>query len=167
MNSNVLKAGAAVAMLGVSAWFVLGRMNEPEPGEMSFFYDLSEKRIYKAPKDSILPHEGVGGAAGDGYRAFVIAPKGEADKPESRKAAYIESYTPEFAGRLKAYAASLKDQSLPRVTLSREETWKGTLVRRLSEEAWHEQSSPAGEDIRREWMNPGPDGRAWVVCEPR
>jgi hypothetical protein len=159
---KVLVAVGATAGAGVLIW---NSSTGPAPGEQAYFYDVSEKQIYVASKDSLLPHTGVGGAPGDGYRACVLAPKGD-DAAESRTVAYIETYSPAFAQKMKKMLdARAKGEPAP--DLSREEVWAGTLMRRLTDADWVAMDSTIGVEMRREWMNPGPDGRERVVCDPK
>ena len=141
-----------------------------EEGALSYFYDESEKKLYAAPRDTIPPDDGIGGAPGDGVRAVVVACRGERDNPDKRRIAYLETYAPELKkimGEIRAariarrrYEGKMPKGDSPFVLRS-------TLVRRENESEWHDMSTPEGQRIVAEWQSwTCPDGHPPVVCMP-
>ncbi len=132
--------GAAVAVLG-AAW---GLRSGPK-GQGEFFYDLSEKRLFAAPRAAFAPIAGVGGPAGDGVEAVCV--HCPVCGVKSKRIAYLRTHTPGYKQRQDA-----ADQTgAPIPDLTREYIEQNTLVRRLDSEDWHAASTPEGAKIVTGW----------------
>jgi hypothetical protein len=160
-RSNALKLALAVGLLG-SATFMFTRFLRSENGvsEQTFFYDLSEKKLFAASREALPPIRGLNDADEDAVRAVVIAPDGNSKDPASRRIAYLEKYAPEFKQQL-AKVRTGQAEALPR---GQRNAFR--FVKRLQDAEWHAVSSPEGEKILSEWNVPGPDGKYPVVCVP-
>jgi hypothetical protein len=158
----------ATAALGVSR--MRGVLVTGEEGLRVWFYDQSEKQFYAVPRDTIPPHEGIGGEAGDGVRAIVVVCRAEQSDASKRRIAYLETYTPELKRVLediRAARAAGAAQHAPLPTHDGEFLQENTLVRRPGEAEWHAAGSAAGQAIMAGWRNEAcPDGQAPVVCVP-
>jgi hypothetical protein len=173
-TTNILKAAGIGALLVVAAAFVVSRIGRAgrsgEDGLTVWFYDESERELYAAPRDTIPPHEGVGGATGDGVRAVVVACPGAEQDAAKRKIAYLETYAPELKNlieRVRAARAAGRpcEESIP----PRDSDFfqKNTLVRRADEPKWHDTTSAEALKIMSEWRGwRGGDGQPLVVCVP-
>ena len=135
-----------------------------------WFYDVSEKQLYAAPRDTIPPHSGIGGVKDDGVRAVVAAPKGEGSTASLRRIAYLETYTPELKRLLEEVrTARAQHRPLPFKVPSRDSDYFGTntLVRRRNEPDWHAASSAEGQRIMNEWRAwKSANGGTLVLCLP-
>ncbi len=160
-RSNALKLALAVGLLG-GAIFMFTRFLRSENGvsEQTFFYDLSEKKLFAASREALPPIRGLNDADEDAVRAVVIAPDGNSKDPASRRIAYLEKYAPEFKQQL-AKVRTGQAEALPR---GQRNAFR--FVKRLQDAEWHAVSSPEGEKILSEWNVPGPDGKYPVVCVP-
>ncbi|NOS68882.1 MAG: hypothetical protein HOP33_03035 [Verrucomicrobia bacterium] len=160
-RSNVFKLVLAVALLGV-ATFMLVRFLRQGDGvsEQTFFYDLSEKKLFAASREALPPIRGLNNAEEDAVRAVVIAYNGNPKDKASRKIAYLEKYAPEFKVQLEKVRAG---QAEP---LARDSRNTFRFVKRVEDADWHTVSSPDGEKILTEWNVAGPDGKFPAVCVP-
>jgi hypothetical protein len=86
----------AVVALAVVGQRVSSLRKTGEEGAAVWFYDLSEKRLYTVPRETVPPDAGIGGPKGDGVRAVVVAFRGEQGDPSKRRIAYLETCTPEL-----------------------------------------------------------------------
>lgn len=170
-HKNILKIGVAGAVL--AAAIVLGAMrwrssfSSDESQARAFFYDQSERRLYAAPRDSLPPHEGVGGEAGDGVRAVVVAPAGD---PSSRTIAYLETYSPALHDKLAFVQAAKKAGKGAGVKgPAGDEPFvlRNTMVRRESEAQWHDMTTAEARRIMMEWTTRrDAQGRPLTVVTP-
>ena len=160
-KANTLKLVLALVLLGGAAWLCV-RFFQRDQGvaENAFFYDLSEKKIFSAPREALPPIRGVNNAEEDAVRAVVIAPGGNPDDRAGRKIAYLEKYAPELKQHLEKVRAG---QAEPMPTKVRN-TYR--FVKRVEDAEWYPLSSPQGEKIVAEWNVPGSDGKYPVVCAP-
>jgi len=160
-TANAFKFLLSVVLLG-SAAFMFVRFLRQGDGitEATFFYDLSEKKLFAASREALPPIRGLNNAEEDAVRAVVIAPGGNPKDKASRKIAYLEKYAPEFKEQLAKVRAGQADP-LPRG--SRNDL---RFVRRVDDAEWHRISSPEGEKIMTEWNTAGPDGKYPIVCVP-
>lgn len=162
MNSkNIALAALAFVLLG-GAIFLAVRHFTRGSGvtEQSYFYDLSEKKLFAGPLESDPPIKGINDDQQDGVRAVVIATSGDPNDKTSHKIAYLEKYAPELIKHL-AEVRSGKVEPMPsRVRDS------FRMVKRLEDPEWHTVGSPEGRKIMGEWSTPGPDGRMPAVCTP-
>ena len=153
----MLLAVAAVLMVRIF-W------SQREAEGMAYFYDLSEQKLFVAPRTSVPPIRGINNDEPDGVRAVVVSTSGEAKDKKHRQIAYLEKYSPE----LKQQFENLRDGSAAAATarIARGQSQAHIFVRRANEPTWHPANSPEAEKIMTEWQAPGPDGKAPVVCVP-
>ncbi|MEO6036613.1 MAG: hypothetical protein ABIQ35_15290 [Verrucomicrobiota bacterium] len=158
---NVLKLLLAVALLGGAAFMAWRFLRQGDGvSEQTFFYDLSEKKLFAASREALPPIRGLDNAEEDAVRAVVVVPVAKFKDKGSRKIAYLEKYAPEFKQQLEKVRAGQADP-LPRGSRN-----AFRFVRRVEDAEWHTVSSPEGEKILTEWNVPGPDGKFPVVCAP-
>ncbi|MCG3128449.1 MAG: hypothetical protein CHACPFDD_03338 [Phycisphaerae bacterium] len=154
-RSDTLKLLLACGALLVSAAFVFwSRRGAAPPG--AFFYDLSEKRLYAAPRDAFAPVEGVGGETGDGVEAIVV--RCEQCPAELRRVAYLQTHSTEFKQRHDAAKAA---GGAPIAELTRAYIAANTLVRTVDGSEWFATSTPEGSRIVRDWKRRCPQHGAW------
>lgn len=160
-KATLFKLVLAVALLG-AAVFLFTRFLRKDVGvsESEYFYDLSEKKLFAAPRESLPPIRGVNNAEEDAVRAVVIAPGGNPDDQSSRKIAYLEKYAPQLKQHLEKVRAG---EAEPLSTKLRNGY---RFVKRVEDEAWHPLNTSQGEKILTEWNVAGPDGKYPVVCSP-
>jgi len=160
-KSNMLKVVLAAALLGfATCMFLRFFRREDDIAETTFFYDLSEKKLFAAPRDAVPPIRGLNDAEEDAVRAVVIARNGNPDDKAGRKIAYLEKYAPELKQILEKVRAG-KAEPLPRDARN-----SYRFVKRLGDAEWHAVSSPEGQKIMTEWAVAVPDGKVPVVCVP-
>lgn len=160
-RSNIFKVVLAVALLG-GAVFILVRFLRQGDGisEQTYFYDLSEKQLFAAPREALPPIRGINNAEEDAVRAVVVSINGNPKDKAGQKIAYLEKYAPEFKLQIEKARAG---QGEPMARSARKNY---RFVRRVDDIEWQAVSSPAGEKILTEWNVPGPDGKHPVVCVP-
>lgn len=160
-RTNAAKLGLAVLLL-VGATIMLVRFLRQGDGvsEQTFFYDLSEKKLFAASREALPPIRGLNDAEEDAVRAVVIAANDNPKDKASRKIAYLEKYAPEFKLHLEKVRAGQVEP------LARNARNAFRFVKRVEDAEWHPVSSPAGEKILTEWNVPGPDGNYPAVCVP-
>jgi len=160
---GVVALGAAAALLSA----IGGLSRRGEEGARVWFYDQSEKRLYAAPRETVPPDRGIGGASGDGVRAVVVAPRSH---PRDLRVAYLETYTPELKARLEAVlAARAAGRPCEGEVPQRDGDYfqKNTLVSRPDEGVWHASDTPEARKIVSEWRSwRGPDGQPLVISAP-
>ena len=158
-----LGAGAVIAVGAglLAAWRLPGSFARSEDRERSYFYDLSERRLYAASRSVVPPDIGIGGERDDGVRAVVVAPAGHEGDKAARKIAYLQTYTPELAARLRGASGA---SASARVRGDDPEVLRGTLVRAEAGDTWHAMSTPEGRAIANVWRDT--PGGPWVVCRP-
>ena len=160
-KSNILKLVLAVMLLG-GAGLMFARFLRQNDGvtEKTFFYDLSEKKLFAAAREALPPIRGLNNAEEDAVRAVVIATNGNPKDKASRKIAYLEKYAPEYKQQLEKVRAG-QAEPLPRGARN------GLIfVKRIDDAEWHPISSPEGEKILTEWNTPDSDGKYPAVCAP-
>jgi hypothetical protein len=173
-TKSFLKLAAAVMCLVLGGGLLFSRLRDAsrvgEEGAQVWYYDESEKEIYPVARDTIPPHKGIGGPKGDGVRAVVAVPKGDAKSPSKRRVAYLETYRPELKKLLEDVRATrVARRAFPVPVPSRDSDYFGTntVVRRPGEPDWHAVSSKEGQRIMSEWRTwQGPDGQPLVLCLP-
>lgn len=167
-NADKLKivlAVGAFALAGVG--FVRFYKSSNPPEGKAWFYDLSARRLFVAPHSSIPPIHGVEGEEEDGVRAIVVSMSGNCTDENSRRIAYLETYTPELKRQLelrKKNDPALIDNAPS--TIRRGEAHSFILVKRPEEADWHPMTAPEAQEILQTISRPGPDGRTPVVCAP-
>jgi hypothetical protein len=131
----------AVAIITLGAAFALWPRASAAPGARIYFYDLSEKKLYPVARDSFAPEKGVGGDAGDGVEAIVVAcPQ---CGPSGQRIAFLRSHTPEF--KQKDEEGRRSGLGIPDIT--REYSTANTLVRPVDGSEWFKTSSKEGSRI--------------------
>ena len=166
---------ALVILLAVASGVFLFRQwrvaaQTGEAGASVWFYDQGEKRLYALPADTIPPHKGVGGAAGDGVRAIVVAFRAEQANPAKRRIAYLETYSPELAQllqRVQAARAAHRPYAGPIPSRDSDFFQTNTLVRGPDDPTWQAANTREAQRIMAEWRSwRGPDYQPLVVCVP-
>ena len=160
-KSNIFKLVLAVAVLGL-AGFRIARFFQQTDGvsEQTYFYDLSEKKLFAASREALPPIPGLNDAEEDAVRAVVFAPDGNTKDKAHRKIAYLEKYAPEFKDRLTKVRLG-EAEPMPRGTRD-----GLRFVKRVDDADWFPVSSPEGAKILTEWNVPGPGGKYPAVCVP-
>jgi hypothetical protein len=133
---------------------------------MVYFYDLSEQKLFPAPRASIPPIRGINNEDADGVRAIVVSDSGDTKDRKRQRIAYLEKYTPELKAQFEAARSRSVDATSNALTIPREVVPANTLVRRLTDKEWYPMNSTEGEKIVTEWNVPGADGAYPSVCVP-
>ncbi len=150
--------------VGALAWqFAGGGRGEP----VDYFYDLSERELFTAPKDAVPPIRGVNDEIEDGVRAVVIALDGN---PRTRdrsalKVAYLETNSPELK-LMFTQRRDVMEQGGQGMAFDRNFVRAHTLVRAPDGDEWFSIMSDEGADIVAVIAEPGPDGKVPVICIP-
>jgi hypothetical protein len=162
-----MKLIAGLLLAGLAATLVFRSFRDrPDSEGMVFFYDLSEQKLFPAPRASIPPIRGINNDEADGVRAIVVSDSGHPQDRKGQRVAYLEKYTPQLKARFEASRSRDADALSNGMAIHREEVPANTLVRRLTDKDWHPMNSPEGEKIVTEWNVPGPDGSYPSVCVP-
>jgi hypothetical protein len=153
---------AALVLLGIAGYFVYRYVSQSRgPSEKAFFYDLSEKKLFKGPRQGIPPIRGLNDAEEDAMRAVVVSTNGNPSDAKSWNIAYLEKYSPELKKQMeKAQVTGVSPE------MSRELALQHRFVRRLTDSNWFPMNSPQAERIVTDWAIPGPNGVTPVVCAP-
>ncbi len=160
-RSNIFKLVLAVTLLAVAAYMVIRFLRQGDGvSEQTFFYDLSEKKLFAASREALPPIRGLNDAEEDAVRAVVVTLGDNPKAKASRKIAYLEKYAPEYKQQLEKVRAGQTDP-LPRNARN-----AFRFVCRVDAIEWYPVSSPEGEKILTEWNVPGLDGKFPVVCAP-
>lgn len=161
MNAqNLLKLAVAVILLGLAA-FSFARFFSRDDGvsEKTFFYDLSEKKLFAASREALPPIRGLDNAEEDAVRAVVIS-RGHPEDKSSRAIAYLEKYAPELKQNLAEVRAG-KAEPLPSAVRN-----GLRFVKRVEDGEWSRVNTPQGQAILNGWNVAGPDGKFPAVCVP-
>lgn len=173
-SRGFIEVTAAVALTVVAVALITNRVagfrKSGEEGATTWFYDQSEKRLYAVPRETIPPHQGIGGPSGDGVRAVVVAFRGGQGDSRQRRIAYLETYTPALKDLLeKTQAARVSGQPFNAIIPARDSDFFRTnsLVKGPEESEWHASNSPEGQQLTTAWRSwRGPDGQPPIVCVP-
>lgn len=128
--------------------------------EQTFFYDLSEKKLFAAPLETLPPIKGLNDSQEDAVRAIVITTSTDLRDESAQRIAYLEKYAPE----LKQHLGDVRDGKVEPMSSKARNALR--FVKRPADPDWHPVSSPEGSRILSEWNVPGPDGRSPAVCVP-
>jgi hypothetical protein len=161
-KSSVIKLTVAAAALTVAiVLFVQFLRGDGGVTEKTFFYDLSEKKLFAGPRNAVPPIRGLNDATEDAVRAVVISTNANPADKKSWKIAYLEKYTPELKRQIEeAKRAGTSPE------MGRGAAQAHRLVRRLEQTEWFPMTTPEGEQIATEWATPGSNGITPVVCVP-
>jgi hypothetical protein len=166
-KQDKLKLSAGL-LLAIMAAVLVFRALRPGPDSegMVYFYDLSEQKLFPAPRASVPPIRGINNEEADGVRAIVVSDSGDPRDRKRQRIAYLEKYTPQLKTQFEA--ARKRSAEVPALggSLRREDVPANTLVRRLADKEWFPMNSPEGEKIVTDWNVPGPDGAYPSVCVP-
>ena len=159
-KSNAVKIVLAVSLLGGAA-FMFARFLRSNNGivEETFFYDMSEKKLFPSSRELLPPIRGLKGNDENAVRAVVIS-SGRSQDKANQKIAYLEKYAPELKQHLAKVRAG-QAEPLPR---GARDSYR--FVKRVDDAEWRPVNSPEGEKILGEWNVPGPDGKFPIVCVP-
>lgn len=172
-NSRIKTAAIAGLLIGGIGFALVQWRDQRNAGADDarvWFYDLSEQRLYAAAGDIIPPDKGIGGKAGDGVRAVVVAFRGGTASAKNRRIAYLETYTSELKVILEGVRmARAAAKPFGGVVPSRDSEFfqANTLVKSADGESWQAINSVEGQRITSAWRSwRGPSGQAPVVCTP-
>jgi hypothetical protein len=160
-KSQILKLALSLGLLsGAAVLFANFLKRDKGIVENTFFYDMSQKKLFSAPRESLPPMRGLDNAEEDAVRAVVVAVNGDPKDKVSRKIAYLEKYTPE----LKEHLAKVREGKAEPLPRGSRDSYR--FVKRVDDPEWRAINTPEGEKILGEWNVPGPDGKYPVVCAP-
>jgi hypothetical protein len=160
-KSDLLKLVLAAVLLGVALFWLARFAGKSGAGDNAFFYDLSEKKLFTAPRTSVPPIKGINDAEADAVRAVVISTSGSPSDRASWKVAYLEKYSPELKGQMEKARAEGGSPAM-----GRSEAVAHRFVKRPGDAEWFPMNSPQAEQIVTEWAVPGPGGVTPVLCTP-
>ena len=161
-KQNLIKVVGSVLAIAIAAFFLVRHFTTGSGlSDEAFFYDLSEKKLFTAPRSAIPPIQGINGEEEDGVGAVVISTSGDPRDKKSRKIAYLEKYSPELKRDLEQAQRTGQAAQIGRAVAQRLR-----FVRSESDPSWHSLDSDEGNRIISEWAAPGPDGDTPVVCTP-
>jgi len=160
-KATVAKLVLGILLLAGAAYGFYRHFNAPTGiSELTFFYDLSEKKLFTASREALPPIRGVNNDEEDAVRAVVICTSGNADDPANRTIAYLEKYAPELKASLEQVREG-KAEPLPSKVRN-----GYRFVKRAEDDKWYAANSPEGIKILNGWNVAGPDGKQPVVCVP-
>jgi hypothetical protein len=173
-TKTIIKLTVVGGLLAVAVAMGIAQMRRfsatGEEALQTWYYDLSEGKLYTVPRDTTPPHKGIGGEKNDGVRTVVVADHGECDDSRKRRIAYLETYTPEHKQlvedvRAARAAGRAYDQPIPGAESGFYE--KNTLVRRVDEPTWHDMTTAEAKRIVAEARGQrGSNGKVLDVCTP-
>lgn len=156
------KVIASLLMLILAGYFGWSWWNDNrDQTPQTYFYDLSEKKLFIASLDAVPPILGTDQKVEDGMRAVVYSPSGDCEKDQ--QIAYLEKYSPELK---RQFEASKANPNADIQRMPRSMTQSHTFVRRVHEEAWHAMDSEEGGKIVGEWQANAAPGTIPTICVP-
>ena len=165
MNAKV------VVLLSCVVLVVAGRLlysfwrdRHPPAGE-TYFYDLSEQKLFAGPLVALPPIQGINDLERDAVRAIVISASGGPSDKSDRKIAYLEKYSEPFRQQVEAKRRGDVPAEGAR-KIGRGAAQAHTFVRRLTDTRWYPRTSREATKIIGEWRVKGADGKYPVVCIP-
>ena len=157
----------AVVLLAGAAFRLVHFMRERgHSDELAYFYDLSERKLFVAPRTLVPPIRGINNDEPDGMRAIVISTSGDSKDKTGQKIAYLEKYAPELKEQFEAIQSGQESRAPSGSRISRGAAQSFIFVRRLNEATWYPVNTMEGEKIMTEWQVPGPDGKTPIVSVP-
>lgn len=170
-KNELIKLLVAVGMIAGAAVVVFCFVREQRPSEeLAYYYDVSERKLFTAPRTLVPPVRGLNDAVEDAFRAVVISTSGNPRDKASRHIAYLEKYSPELKEQVeamqKAQAGDATAPPPPKARIDRVAAQAHRFVRRLTDSEWHPLNSPEAEKIMTEWQAAGTNGKEPVVCVP-
>jgi len=160
-KATVAKLVLVVVLLAGAAFGFYRHFNaDTGISEQTFFYDLSEKKLFTTSREALPPIRGLNNEEEDAVRAVVICTSGNPDNPADRRIAYLERYAPELKRSLEQVREG-KAEPLPSKIRN-----GYRFVKRVDEDKWFAANTPEGEKILNGWNVAGPDGKQPVVCVP-
>src|SRR2546425_9726246 len=93
---------AVVLLAGAAFRFSPFLRAHSQTDENAYFYDLSERKLFVAPRTLVPPIRGINNDEPDGMRAIVISTSGNPKDKASQKIAYLEKYAPELKQQFEA-----------------------------------------------------------------
>jgi len=148
-----------LTLAGLQAWRWL--RSERGVSEKTFFYDLSEQKLFAGPRSAVPPIPGLDDDQTDAVRAVVISTTANPRDKRSWKIAYLEMYSPELKQQMEAAQQAGSSPAMGRAAAQQHR-----FVRRVEDPQWHSMDSPEGERIVTEWAVPGTNDITPVVCAP-
>jgi hypothetical protein len=166
-QKTTLTVGLAVVLIATAAFrFVAFLRERRQPAENAYFYDLSARKIFIAPRTSVPPIRGIDNDEPDGMRAVVVSTSGNPKDKAGQKVAYLQKYAPELKQQIEAMQSAHEVSSASGSRISRGAAQSLTFVRRLSDETWYPVNSAEAEKIMAQWQVAGSEGTRPVVCVP-
>jgi hypothetical protein len=157
---------AIILLAGAAFRFSMFLGQRSPSDENAYFYDISERKLFVAPRTLVPPIRGINNDEPDGMRAIVISTSGASKDMASQKIAYLEKYAPELKQQFEAMQSGQESRAPSGSRISRGAAQSFIFVRRLHEETWYPVNSAEAEQIMTEWQVPGPDGKTPLVCAP-
>src|SRR5262245_59102815 len=136
-TSATLLALAIVLLTGAAFRFRDFVRDRSRSDENAWFYDLSERKLFVAPRTRVPPIRGINNDEQDGMRAIVISTSGNPKDKAGRKIAYLEKYGPELKQQFEAMQSSQEPPAASGSRIGRGAAQSFIFVRRLNEETWH------------------------------
>jgi hypothetical protein len=159
-SRNTAKVVAAALLLILAALgFARFFSNNNGVSEKTFFYDLSEKKLFATSREALPPIRGLNDPEEDAVRAIVIS-RGNPEDKSTHTIAYLEKYAPELKHNLDEVRAG-KAEPLPSKVRN-----GYRFVKRVEDGEWQRVDTPQGQAILNGWNVAGPDGKYPAVCVP-
>lgn len=156
----------AVVLLAVGLALVWRFIREQIPiEEMAYYYDVSEQKLFAAPRRLVPPIRGLNDGAEDAFRAMVFSTTGKPKDKASRRIAYLEKFSPELKQQIEVIQKAEEENPAaplpPKDKADRVAARAHRFVRRLTDSEWYPLDSPQAEKILIEWQT-----AESVVCVP-
>ena len=160
-NSNSIKIVIVILLFAGAGYGFYRFFSKPtDISEKSFFYDLSEKKLFAASRELLPPICGLNDKEEDAVRAVVICIAGNPDDPANRKIAYLEKYTPELKENIEQTRHGVGESMKTKVRN------KYRLVAHAEDNKWFSAETAEGQKIMNSWNVAGPDKKYPTVCSP-
>jgi len=166
-TGDVVKVLTSCVLLGIAGLFAYSHFQrENASGASDYFYDLSERKLFVAPRSSIPPIEGLNKGQFDGVRAVLISTNGNYSDKKTRGIAYLEKYSPEFKQQIQEVQKAGAAAGSLELRIGRGQAADHVFVRRVGEDKWYTRASPEGQQIMTEWQVEGRDSQMPVLYVP-